>query len=114
MRLQQPAIATVNHLFNLVSLYSTTASTATMNTLTAATAPNSPTVAGQGTAKIHLYTAGTPNGYKASIALEELRVAYPDKAKNELSYDIVRLKMGEKEQKVGVALVLTFLVPGDG
>ncbi len=38
---------------------------------------------------IHLYTAGTPNGRKASIALEEL----------ELPYRFTHVQLGKKEQK---------------
>lgn len=57
-------------------------------------------VAGQGPATIHLYTAGTPNGYKASITLEELRAAYPDDAKTRLSYDVAYLSLWQNEQKV--------------
>lgn len=53
----------------------------------------------QGPPKIHLYTAGTPNGYKVSIMLEELREAYPDKAKKDLSYDVIPLSFAKNEQK---------------
>ena len=38
---------------------------------------------------IDLYTASTPNGYKISIALEELK----------LPYRVIRLNLGEREQK---------------
>jgi hypothetical protein len=68
--------------------------------LPAAIAPDTPTVPGQGPPKIHLYTQGTPNGYKASLCLEEMRLAYPDKAKDQLSYDIFVLDFGRNEQKV--------------
>jgi hypothetical protein len=57
-------------------------------------------VAGQRPATIHLYTAGTPNGYKASITLEELRAAYPEDAKTRLSYDVAYLSLWQNEQKV--------------
>ncbi|ORY28143.1 glutathione S-transferase [Naematelia encephala] len=49
--------------------------------------------------KLHLYTASTPNGYKASIALEELVRAYPDLAKDRLSYDFIPLSFAENDQK---------------
>jgi hypothetical protein len=58
------------------------------------------TVPGQGPAKLHLYTAGTPNGYKVSILLEELRAAYPDLAARELSYDVSALEIWKNQQKV--------------
>ncbi|RSH91650.1 hypothetical protein EHS25_009019 [Saitozyma podzolica] len=50
-------------------------------------------------AKLHLYTAGTPNGYKPSILLEELRLAYPDLKNGALSYDFTSLSFANKEQK---------------
>lgn len=50
-------------------------------------------------AKLHLYTAGTPNGYKPSILLEELRLAYPDLKDGALSYDFTTLSFANKEQK---------------
>jgi hypothetical protein len=58
-------------------------------------------VPGQGPAKIHLWTAGTPNGYKASVTLEELRAAYPEEAKDKLSYDVSAISIWKNEQKVG-------------
>ncbi|GMK53798.1 hypothetical protein CspeluHIS016_0103840 [Cutaneotrichosporon spelunceum] len=56
-------------------------------------------VPGQGPAKIHLWTAGTPNGVKASITLEELRAAYPEEAKGKLSYDVSSVSIWKNEQK---------------
>jgi glutathione S-transferase len=56
-------------------------------------------VPGQGPAKIHLWTAGTPNGYKASVTLEELRAAYPEEAKDKLSYDVSAISIWKNEQK---------------
>ncbi|WVW85950.1 hypothetical protein I302_107988 [Kwoniella bestiolae CBS 10118] len=47
--------------------------------------------------KLHLYTVGTPNGYKPSILLEELHAAYPDS--KELVYDFIPLSFSEKDQK---------------
>lgn len=47
--------------------------------------------------KIHLLTKGTPNGYKVSILLEELRSAYPQQAK--LAYDFVNIQFDKNEQK---------------
>ena len=40
-------------------------------------------------APITLYTAGTPNGLKASVTLEELGI----------EYDVHNIKIGENEQK---------------
>jgi glutathione S-transferase len=52
------------------------------------------------TPKIHLYTAGTPNGYKVHILLEELVRAYPEAAKNgTIAYDIYSLSFGNNDQK---------------
>lgn len=45
---------------------------------------------------IDLYTASTPNGWKASIALEEL----------ELPYTVQAVKLGEREQKLPEYLAL--------
>jgi glutathione S-transferase len=64
-------------------------------------------VPGQGPAKLHLYTAGTPNGYKVSILLEELRAAYPDLAKTDLSYDLSAITIWENQQKVSCHLWLS-------
>lgn len=61
--------------------------------------PNTPHVPGQGPAKIHLFTVGTPNGYKPSICLEELRAAYPELAKTKLSYDVYPISFAENQQK---------------
>lgn len=57
-------------------------------------------VAGQGPPKLHLYTWPTPNGYKVSILLEELRAAYPDAAKDKLSYDVIPVDISTNVQKV--------------
>lgn len=57
-------------------------------------------VPGQGKANLHLYTWGTPNGYKVSILLEELRAAYPDEAKNKLAYDVIPVDISTNVQKV--------------
>lgn len=67
--------------------------------LTSAVAPNTPKAPNQGPAKIHLYTFGTPNGYKPSICLEELRLAYPDLASTKLSYDVYSIDINANEQK---------------
>ncbi|ODN82488.1 glutathione S-transferase [Cryptococcus wingfieldii CBS 7118] len=48
-------------------------------------------------AKLHLYTVGTPNGYKPSILLEELARAYP--GNKELVYDFHALRFAETDQK---------------
>ncbi|TXT07412.1 hypothetical protein VHUM_03132 [Vanrija humicola] len=56
-------------------------------------------VAGQGAPKIHLYTGPTPNGYKVSIHLEELRAAYPELAKGALSYDVSAIDISTNAQK---------------
>jgi glutathione S-transferase len=69
--------------------------------LPAAVAP-AVTLPNQGPPKIHLYTVGTPNGYKASVMLEELRAAYPDKALAELSYDVIPISFANLDQKVGM------------
>lgn len=61
------------------------------------------TVDGQGPAKIHLWTAGTPNGYKVSVTLEELRALYPEEAKGKLSYDVSAISIWKNEQKVSKA-----------
>lgn len=61
-------------------------------------------VADQGPPKIHLWTAGTPNGYKVSILLEELRAAYPELAKTSLSYDVSAIEIWGNAQKVGIGL----------
>lgn len=47
--------------------------------------------------KLHLYTAGTPNGYKASIILEELILAYPDS--KDVQYDFHALSFAKNDQK---------------
>lgn len=47
--------------------------------------------------KIHLLTKGTPNGYKVSILLEELRGAYPKEPK--LAYDFTDIQFDKNEQK---------------
>lgn len=52
------------------------------------------------TPKIHLYTAGTPNGYKVSILLEELLLAYPSLASTKLSYDYTSLSIDKLEPKL--------------
>lgn len=52
------------------------------------------------TPKIHFYTAGTPNGFKVSILLEELLLAYPDQLKEgTIAYDIYSLKFSNNDQK---------------
>lgn len=43
-----------------------------------------------------LYTAGTPNGHKASLILEELKAAYPNAG---LEYDVKALSFAKDEQK---------------
>ena len=48
--------------------------------------------------KLHLYTAGTPNGYKVSVLLEELVLAYPSLKHSDLSYDTVFLNFDDKQQ----------------
>ena len=48
---------------------------------------------------IKLYTAGTPNGRKASIALEEMN----------LEYEVHAINMGALEQKEDWYLKLTLL-----
>lgn len=50
-----------------------------------------------GSPKLHLYTQSTPNGYKPSILLEELLLAYPDTP--ELAYDFRALSFDKAEQK---------------
>lgn len=102
MRLQLP-FAILPRLASLYSHSPFSAYSTMTSTLPTPQAPNTPTVSGQGEPKIHLYTVGTPNGYKASIALEELRLAYPEKAKNELSYDVIYLSFAKQEQKVRCA-----------
>lgn len=57
-------------------------------------------VPGQGKANLHLYTWGTPNGYKVSILLEELRAAYPEAAKDKLAYDVISVDISTNVQKV--------------
>ncbi|RXK39435.1 hypothetical protein M231_03268 [Tremella mesenterica] len=47
--------------------------------------------------KLHLYTQATPNGYKVSILLEELLLAYP--GKSELAYDYTSIRFDTNEQK---------------
>ncbi|WWC64382.1 uncharacterized protein I303_106992 [Kwoniella dejecticola CBS 10117] len=47
--------------------------------------------------KLHLYTVGTPNGFKPSILLEELHAAYPEDKR--LVYDFVPIRFSEKDQK---------------
>ena len=49
--------------------------------------------------KLHLWTAATPNGYKVSIILEELILAYPDLAHKELSYDYTFISFDNKDQR---------------
>jgi glutathione S-transferase len=56
-------------------------------------------VPNQGPATLHLYTAGTPNGYKVSILLEELRAAYPAAAVDKLSYDVSAIEIWKNQQK---------------
>lgn len=100
---QLPLVAPVLHRLPSLGYHyysSAAATTTTTMSLPAAIAPDTPTVPGQGPPKIHLYTQGTPNGYKASLCLEEMRIAYPDKAKDQLSYDIFVLDFGKNEQKV--------------
>jgi glutathione S-transferase len=53
----------------------------------------------QVTPKLHLYTVGTPNGFKVSILLEELLLAYPDLKEGELAYDFSNISFQEKDQK---------------
>ena len=47
---------------------------------------------------LHLYTASTPNGFKVSILLEELALAYPAFTK-EIGYDFTSLAFSENQQK---------------
>ncbi|WVF73135.1 hypothetical protein IAT40_007954 [Kwoniella sp. CBS 6097] len=47
--------------------------------------------------KLHLYTVGTPNGYKPSILLEELHAAYPNN--DALAYDYIPIRFSETDQK---------------
>lgn len=47
--------------------------------------------------KIHLYTAPTPNGFKASFVLEELILAYPDN--RDIHYDFYNLSFSNNDQK---------------
>lgn len=47
--------------------------------------------------KLHLYTAPTPNGFKVSIILEELLLAYPDN--KDLHYDFYNLSFANNDQK---------------
>lgn len=61
-------------------------------------------VPGQGKPNLHLYTWGTPNGYKVSILLEELRAAYPEEAKNKLAYDMIPVDISTNVQKVRLIL----------
>lgn len=49
------------------------------------------------TPKLHLFTAATPNGYKPSILLEELRAAYPGNP--EIAYDFTQLRFDHTDQK---------------
>ncbi|KZP22351.1 glutathione S-transferase [Athelia psychrophila] len=51
------------------------------------------------TPKLHLYTVGTPNGFKVSVLLEELVAAYPELAKGPLAYDFTALSFAKNEQK---------------
>lgn len=48
----------------------------------------------QGSAAFKLLTAGTPNGHKATILLEELKDAYPD-----FHYDFEGISFKDNEQK---------------
>lgn len=48
----------------------------------------------KGASSFKLLTAGTPNGHKASILLEELKDAYPN-----FSYDFEGISFKENEQK---------------
>ncbi|KAI5452908.1 Glutathione S-transferase 2 [Naganishia albida] len=48
----------------------------------------------QGSAAFKLLTAGTPNGHKATILLEELKDAYPD-----FNYDFEGISFKDNEQK---------------
>lgn len=57
-------------------------------------------VPGQGKPNLHLYTGPTPNGFKVSILLEELRAAYPEEAKNLLAYDVIPIDISTNVQKV--------------
>jgi len=49
------------------------------------------------TPTLHLYTAATPNGFKPSILLEELLLAYPDNPT--LAYDFYSLSFKNNDQK---------------
>jgi glutathione S-transferase len=46
---------------------------------------------------IKLYTNSTPNGYKVSILLEELKLAYG--AKTGFDYETIKIKFDQNEQK---------------
>lgn len=104
-----------------IAFPSTTHNTRTMSSSAAATThlPNpepSPAgqVPGQGKANLHLYTWGTPNGYKVSILLEELRAAYPDEAKNKLAYDVIPVDISTNVQKVSLWLWISSCCPCAG
>ncbi|TYJ52293.1 hypothetical protein B9479_007108 [Cryptococcus floricola] len=68
-----------------------------MSSLPPAQLPETFAKAAPADAKLHLYTVGTPNGYKPSILLEELAQAYPDN--KELVYDFRALSFSETDQK---------------
>lgn len=52
------------------------------------------------TPKIHLYTAGTPNGFKVHLLLEELLQAYPTLAEEgTIAYDVYSLSFANNDQK---------------
>jgi len=51
------------------------------------------------TPKLHLYTAGTPNGHKVSVLLEELVLAYPQEARTTFPYDVYALSFQTTDQK---------------
>jgi glutathione S-transferase len=55
-----------------------------------------PSVSESASPKLHLYTQATPNGYKASIYLEELIAAY---GPSKVAYDYSTLSFQESDQK---------------
>lgn len=50
------------------------------------------------TPPLHLYTAPTPNGFKPSILLEELLLAYPSQAP-QIAYDYYPLSLANNDPK---------------
>ena len=98
--------------YNLIHFQSTkSAHTDTSSTMSLPTAQLPESVKAlklESTPKLHLYTAATPNGYKVSILLEELILAYPELAKGPLSYDFSFLSFDKKDQKQPEFLKVSF------